>query len=462
MKNNSEKVIHYRRFHINIGIIIFVFIIIYVIFSVFSYLTTATVSEYEVTQGTITSNHIYKGLAVRSESLVDAPNSGYLNMYTINGSKAGVNDVICSIDTTGTVSSQLDQARDDSILDDSVLNQISVEIDNFLKTFDYNYFQTIVTNQEDISSKIDQGVNLALFENMGQDILEGINNHTFYTYKPSSPGIISYSYDGMEDVSVDNYSAESFQMSNYKKTNIEKNQKITEGLPMYRIVHDENWNIIIPVSADTASEFSDKKVMKIKFCKDNYQTYANVSVDCKANKYYLVFSLNKAMIRYVNDRYLDIELVISEKTGLKIPNSSIVEKNFYKIPKDYFMSGGDSSDIGILIQRVEKNKTYEEFITPTIYYSDDDWFYVDSEMVTNGDKILKSGSTDMYTIGDDIGTLTGVYNINKGYAVFKQIKIISQSEDYSIVETKTAYGIALYDHIALEGDKIIENQTIKK
>ena len=76
--------------------------------------------------------------------------------------------------------------------------------------------------------------------------------------------------------------------------------------------------------------------------------------------------------------------------------------------------------------------------------------------------ILKSDSTSTYTIGQDVDSLIGVYNINKGYAVFKQINIISQNETYAIVETKTAYGIALYDHIALDGSKVKEDQLITK
>ena len=56
----------------------------------------------------------------------------------------------------------------------------------------------------------------------------------------------------------------------------------------------------------------------------------------------------------------------------------------------------------------------------------------------------------------------GVYNVNKGYAVFKQINILYQNEEYSIVETGTAYGITVYDHIALEGDSIKEEQLLTR
>lgn len=50
----------------------------------------------------------------------------------------------------------------------------------------------------------------------------------------------------------------------------------------------------------------------------------------------------------------------------------------------------------------------------------------------------------------------------KGYAVFKQIKVLASNDDYTIVEAKTPYGISLYDHIALDGKSVKENQTITK
>ena len=34
--------------------------------------------------------------------------------------------------------------------------------------------------------------------------------------------------------------------------------------------------------------------------------------------------------------------------------------------------------------------------------------------------------------------------------VFKQIKVLTSNDDYTIVEAKTPYGISLYDHIALD------------
>ena len=46
------------------------------------------------------------------------------------------------------------------------------------------------------------------------------------------------------------------------------------------------------------------------------------------------------------------------------------------------------------------------------------------------------------------------------YAVFKQIEPVQRNEDYTIIRTGTSYGLALYDRIVLQGDRVKENEII--
>ena len=71
-----------------------------------------------------------------------------------------------------------------------------------------------------------------------------------------------------------------------------------------------------------------------------------------------------------------------------------------------------------------------------------------------------SDAFERETDAPEIELVCHVYNINKGYAVFKQIDILYQNEEYSILKKGTDYGISLYDHIALEGDSIEENDLV--
>lgn len=48
------------------------------------------------------------------------------------------------------------------------------------------------------------------------------------------------------------------------------------------------------------------------------------------------------------DRYLDIELILEDESGLKIPKSSVTKKDFYLVPENYLTQGGNSKETGVL------------------------------------------------------------------------------------------------------------------
>ena len=48
----------------------------------------------------------------------------------------------------------------------------------------------------------------------------------------------------------------------------------------------------------------------------------------------------------------------------------------------------------------------------------------------------------------------------QGYAVFRRIEILDQNEEYAIVSKNTAYGLARYDHIVRNADKVDEEEIL--
>ena len=81
MKKNNKIVRYPKTLNINIGVIFFALIFIYLIFNVYMYLTAKHVSYYEVDEGSIRIQTSYTGLALREEQVVYAGESGYVNYY---------------------------------------------------------------------------------------------------------------------------------------------------------------------------------------------------------------------------------------------------------------------------------------------------------------------------------------------------------------------------------------------
>ena len=113
MKKNKNVVKYKKPLNINIGVVVFIIIFIYLVFNAFTYLTEVHISPYEVEQGTIAVNNVYNGLALRSEKVCTSDYSGSVNYYVKEGSKIAYGDLLYSVDESGNVASMINAANQD-------------------------------------------------------------------------------------------------------------------------------------------------------------------------------------------------------------------------------------------------------------------------------------------------------------------------------------------------------------
>lgn len=460
MEKNNKIVKYKKPFRINIGLIVFVFIFCYLIFNVYSYMTAKHISPYEVEYGTMAENNIYKGLILRSEQIYHSDFTGELNYYVRETSKVSYNNLVYSVDENGDISKMIEDASKDSAeLDADHLEEIETDIQNFQTSYHHLNFYSVYDFKENLSSTLNEALSLNALYQLSDYTAGGAS---FHQVTADIPGIVLYYTDGYEGITTDSFTADMFHEADYDRTSSRESAKINAGEPAYKLITSETWNIVVPIEKTLADRLAEHDTLQLRFIKDDKKAYATYVLTEKEGQKYLILTLQNGMVRYAKDRYIEIELITTAESGLKIPNSSIIEKEFYTIPTEYFMQGGDSDSQGLLVERTnEDGSTVTEFVAPTIYYETDQYYYVDSEQISVNDKLIKADSSSTYTVGTDTATLQGVYNINKGYAVFKQIDILYQNNEYTIVKTGTAYGLALYDHIALDGTKISENELIK-
>ena len=110
---------------------------------------------------------------------------------------------------------------------------------------------------------------------------------------------------------------------------------------------------------------------------------------------------------------------------------------------------------------LENGNISSEFVETDAYSYDETEgvYYMDTSVLKAGDVLYKTDSQDTYTVSKR-ATLIGVYNVNKGYADFKQINILYQNDEYSIVRANTTYGLNVYDYIVLDGSAVSDDQII--
>ncbi len=444
---------------LNIGIVIFfVLIIFYLCGIMYSYFTSKHIVNYQVLNSSLSTENTYTGIALRKEKVYIADKSGYVNFYAQETAKVGHGNLIYSIDAEGIVKDIVSSNLTDnqSALSDDELSVIKSEITGYVSNFDAasyrDTYQLKYTIQNDISKH--------LSEALSANLPSGNAIRFAYTDRP---GYVIYSVDGYEDLTVEEITEEIISGRNYDKTNLLMGDKIESGDAAYKLCTDENWSIVIACSESYADKLVAEEYVQVKFEKNQTMSWAKVEKHHNADgQTYVSLSFNNSVVAFCTERYIDIEIILEKETGLKIPNTSIVEKEFFLIPEQYVLKGDNSTSTYManrLTYDSKGNRTVETFEI-SIYNYEDGIYYVDDSILRKDDILCAGGSmTDTYVLGKT-GTLIGVYNINKGYADFKQILILSQNDEYSIVESGTDYGLNMYDYIVLDAKVVNENEFI--
>jgi hypothetical protein len=439
----------------NIGVVIFGIIFVYLAVTVLMYLTENHISAYEVREGSILRDNAYTGFILRDEVVVPAEADGYVNYYALGGSKAGAKTKVYTLsnrelefaDTSSEEASKLSAEEQAALL---------VKIQAFSENFKEGQFQDVYTLKDYVASVMDSRSSQNRQAQL--DAMAGQEGSGLQIYSAASDGIIVYSTDGYEDITVDKLTEDVFARNDYTKKELKNNAKVRMGDPVYKLIRDDRWSIVIPLDEDISKEMAELKSVKIRFAKDHETATAGFSIHMSGDMYLGVLTLDSSMIRYAEERYLDLELILEDESGLKIPKSSVTNKKFYIIQEDYLTQGGNTKETGVLVETGEENP---EFKKVNVYDRDQDsgMVYLNTDAFDEDTLLVKPDSAETCVL-NKTKNIKGVYNINKGYAVFKQVNILCESDDYYIVESGSDYGLSNYDHIALNGENVKENDVV--
>ena len=152
-----------------------------------------------------------------------------------------------------------------------------------------------------------------------------------------------------------------------------------------------------------------------------------------------------------------IELVENEEW-----HNKKIEGQIKGTRKPTYLQKGDVISFPIDVKTVNyglgSNVAYVLFVADV---DEEKVYYLDASVLNAGDVLYKTDSQETYTVSKR-ASLIGVYNMNKGYADFKEIMILYQNDEYAIVKANTRYGLNVYDYIVLEANSVIDDQFINE
>ena len=476
-----KKVVRMGR-TLNVGVVFFGFIAIYLIICIYMYFTSTHISGYEVIEGNLATDYRYTGIALRAEQVYSTEKTGYINYYASESEKVSVLSTVYTLDESGKMADILQENAGDISLGEEDYTELRSQISTYMSSFSDMEFDSVYNFKTNVDSTILELVNQNMIDKL--DSAADDNSALFTRYNAATAGVVEYYIDGYEDASLDDLNADWFDETKYQRQNLRTNELVSSGDPAYKLVTDENWKLVFPLDAEMEGYILDKMqanqrtaedgtvtqgttYIQIQFDKDGEAVWPSVTVEYRDGQAYGVLSFVNSMVRYANERYLSFEVLRDETSGLKIPKTAITEKDFYVIPAAYLTKV--ENDTGFMKQVTGEDGTVTaQFVNCTIYDQDEENAYVDPEeesfstsqkKLVSGDLLVKTDSSETYQVGQT-AKLTGVYNINKGYTIFRRVEVLYENEEYSIVKEGTSVGLSVYDRIVLNAATVTEDQVI--
>lgn len=458
----SNVVPYKKSINLNIGMILFGVVLVYVVYSIIRSLTAKHIVGYEVRTGSISSNQVYQGLCLRQEEVVTSDYSGYINYYSPETDRLATGKLAYTIDESGQVQSSLIQDSDgSSLLSSDNYSSLVSDIVSFEESFRPSDFQSVYEFKTSLTGTIQKMANRSILSD-----LSSLSSSSLHYCNTTDTGYIVYSVDGYEEKSFADLVTGDFDATNYTKTELTNGSLIAQGDPAYKLEVSEDWEIAIQVSSrEDAEALQELGVVKVRFLKNQYESWATIGeIRDPGDGHYLVqLTFTNSMMAFCTDRFLSVELQLDTTKGLKIPKSALIDDTFYVVPTDY-VTVGVGEEEGVLRQIIDADgEKSTEFISVTPYTNEDDpdHYYLSQDTLRDGDVLIKPDSAETLTLSSSLtDTLTGVYNINKGYADFRQVTKIAENDEYAIVKANSTYGLREYDYIVLNAGSLSPDEFL--
>ncbi len=449
---------------INLGTIVFFLIVIYLAFYVVIYLSKDKLAVYEVSASNIEDKISSTGVILREEKVYGLEQDGYVNHYVQDSARVNKGGTVYMIDTTGKIQAYLNGLEAKEIMTETERDRIIERLRAFSESYSDDHFSVVYESHREISHDLTAYIDTVLAKH-SKELRKKYGKKSYVSVKAGDSGIVSFSSDGLEGLTTKEINRDIF-VNKPKMAELQTSEKQRKGDPVYRLVSSQNWTLLVPLDEEDQvrrlEEAAEKNNSRIQvfFDKDNFTTRA--SCDCRKinGSYYAILSFDDYVQRYINQRYLYVDLILSSTKGLKIPSSSIVDKEVFQIP-DYYLVRGSNSSSKDHVNLVTTDKDGKRIITQKnvkVYKNQDGIAWIYGADLEKGTEIADERQENTMTLPETI-TIQGVYSINRGYTIFKIISIEQRNEDYCIISIADS-DVALYDRIILNSSTVKENQVI--
>ena len=452
------------RLHFNIGTVVFLLIVIFLAGNMVRSAGKKKLAVYEVSNSEISDTIKGTGVILRKEKVYTTTEDGYIHNYLSDGARVKSDGIVYTVDKTGKIQEEVNQIIEKNETPDNLdTGSILDELRAFTDSYDDSVFYTVEETNNELEHDLLSYTGTILSQNK-KELEKKYGKDCYIEVRSEKSGLVSYSSDGLEELTTDTLTEKVFKGKVHM--NDLRTQEMTKaGSDVYRLTTSQNWQIILPLSSDDYQRMHSMNEngttsVKITIEKDDFQTTVPFSCFEKGGQGYLKLSFSNYVQRYLSERYLSVEILLLQGTGLKIPASALVEKETFRVPEDYLTRGSNTETRNHvnLIYKDKKGNEKVKQVTVKVFDVQDGMASIYSSELKRGDHIEKLDEALTYSL-DKTAVCYGVYSVNSGYAIFSYVDIAERNEDYCIVNEESSE-IRIYDRIVLNSNTISENEII--
>lgn len=477
MADKNSKVIRYRSpWHGNVIGFLFLFILLYLAVQLYFFITEDKISIFEVQEKALYSTAAdYTGMITRDETVVLTQKDTYVNYSVQEGLRVALGSTIYTTEDISSITDALlKEYSSADMLSPSSLAGLKTKLKKAAEhDLDQN-FSLVYQDKNELEVSV-----LDAYLMVASDTLKSLAAEDAYCVKSSESGYILFrtdSYEGYtpEDVTMDCFDEDRYSMKVFGNGELRK-----KGEFAYKLVPDDSFSITFPISEADAARYRNRSYLNIEL----------TSIGVTVNGAFTLFtasdgtsmatvSLNKYGSSYMTERFVHFKITEDDLEGYKIPKSTVLTKDFLVVPEAYLVRS-ETLGVGVFKETILEDGTTEAVFTRvSIYAKKGNSYYISAAGLTTDDYLIYAkvdSPNETESKEEEITTyptnrhliavtapLTGVYCVNRGYCVFRQIEILSETNDqnYYIIKTGTSYGLSAYDRIILNARLVSENQII--
>jgi len=470
MKQNGTEIIKPRsRIGVPFVTVTFLLMLVYLLIRSADLFSGNSISAYNIGAPTVdTLDKNFTGLILRDEITVNSRSAGTVNYYRSSGERLSGDSLVCVIDKGDTLQDKLSDINALSeVLSTSSILKIREHVKDIQDSYDPRDFGTAVSSEAALRGFI----YTRILEEAGTRI-KGLDK--LVNVRTSETGFLMLKRDGYENKEPEDLELSDFSSEPYGEERM-SGEQVEKGDFLYKLATDNRFRIVFPLTDEEAAGLFGRKNLAVTMADGNVITGAfsvtALSDGTKAG----VLTFQKYGLNYL-DRRLQVFRIADEAVkGFKIPESSIVTKSFFVVPSEFITENVQGNSKVVLLETAEGTR----FVPVTAYSSGsgDAGDLIIGENVTYilGDG-LSAGSVILYEEQDPVtgkittkretlgvmASLEGVYQINKGYCVFKPVLRLDVSVDasYIMVSSEIGYSLRSYDRIVLQASDVKENEII--